>query len=630
MNHDRAPDNRSWLWRPLDEWTDSRDRPPRRPDDRNEVRSWASRPPHEMRLTPEQDYVGTVALLGVLALVLVPFSVFVGLAVLGVGLAFRWSRRPIAGVAFGAVAFGIVVVLTVGWGELAEPVRDLWRAFDSKGLHALAKTAQRRWQAWIEPAWLGWPLGGFVGAVVLDLLARARPEWHPKAEKVRERTSRNLARVAAARARRAPDTTGGALVLGAPASGDLSGWLRRDCLGRRWLTYPPGALGRHCVLVGESGSGKTETELRIAYGAAKAYGWRVFFVDAKGDPATQERFAGLMLSAGVPAEGIRLFPQQPYNGWRAGGDPIALLNRLLAIEDFTEPYYRSQAKLLLDLAVTAPAGVPRKSADLLSRLGKDGLLAAYRGFSEAGDAEGLEPRAAATTYGRYRAFFRALGGKRDGSWAFEDARAAYFRIDGLALKDHAESLGRFLLEDFAHFVSRRKEPSDRVLLIIDEFSTFARAADAANLFERVRSYGAGIVAASQSVAGLGEDAEAARILDAAHAVILHRTADPERIANRAGTRRELEVGFQTDSTGPTGLGTARMQDVFRVPPQEVRTLQTGECFVIAGGRAAQVSVARAPDPSSASHQAAELFRRCNDSESQDADMTNSFPEAPDV
>lgn len=596
MNHDLPRDDRSWLWKPLDEWTDDGNRLTTRPDKRNEDRSWATRPIREMRLTPEQDYAGAVVALGILALVLVPFSVFVGLVVFILGLTFRWSRRTVAIIAFAAVAVGIVIVLTAGWEELAEPLRDLWRAFDSNGLHALAKTAGRRWPEWMKPAWLAWPVGGFLAAVFLDLLARARPEWHPKAEGHRERRTRSQTRAAAPRARRAPDAAGGSFVLGAPAYGDLTAWLRRDRFGRKWLTYPPDALVRHCVLVGESGAGKTETELRIAYGAAKTYGWRVLFVDAKGDPDTQGRFAALMLAAGVPAEEIRLFPRQPYDGWRTGNDPIALLNRLLAIEDFTEPYYRSQAKLLLDLAVKAPAGVPGNSADLLSRMGRDGLLAAYRGLPEANDVESLEPRVAATTYGRYRAFFGALGGKLDGSWAFEDAQAAYFRIDGLALKDQAASLGRFLLEDFAHFVSRRKEPEDRVLLIIDEFSTFARAADAANLFERVRSYGAAIVAASQSVAGLGDEADAARILDAVHAVILHRSADPERIANRAGTRRLIEVGFQTDQQGPTGLGTARMQDAFRVPPQAVRMLETGECFVIVGGRAHRARIARTSAP----------------------------------
>ena len=148
-------------------------------------------------------------------------------------------------------------------------------------------------------------------------------------------------------------------------------------------------------------------------------------------------------------------------------------------------------------------------------------------------------------YKRYFGFFDAIGRKLDGAWSFETADAGYVLLDGLALKEEARSLGRYLMEDFAHYVSKRKRADRRVLLIVDEFSAISRGgADAANLFERVRSYGAGVIVTSQSYEGLGLDA--ARLVGAAWATIAFQCTDPEPIAARAGTVKEVQTSLRTE------------------------------------------------------------------------------------
>lgn len=121
------------------------------------------------------------------------------------------------------------------------------------------------------------------------------------------------------------------------------------------------------------------------------------------------------------------------------------------------------------------------------------------------------------------------------------------------------------------------------------FSALSMEADAANLFERIRSYGAAVIVASQSFAGLGEHAE--RILDAATGLILHRCADPERLSGRAGTKLSFERSFQLEQQQGTGAGSARMQQAFKVDPNKARQLQEGECYVIAHRQAQKVAVA---------------------------------------
>jgi hypothetical protein len=394
----------------------------------------------------------------------------------------------------------------------------------------------------------------------------------------------------------APEEAGGEGVLGAYLSGDLAGWVR-PAGGALWLAYPAADLARHGVVVGAAGSGKTESLLRLAWIAAAAYGWQVVFLDAKGDPATRDRFVAAMHRAGLTPGRVHTFPAHAYDGWR--GDRRALVNRLMEVTDFSEPYYREMALRVLDLAVSAPPGVPRSSVELLERLGKPALRAAYRRDPQGAEVEQLAPRDVAGVANRYRAFFGAVGASLDGRWAFEEAAACYVLLEGLALKAEAARLGRFFLEDFAHYAAVRKDRAAPVLLVVDEFSALESTADAAHLFERLRSFGAAVVISTQGYAGLGPGAD--RILDAAHTVVLHRSGDPEKLIARAGTVSRLDhtryVGVPAGRSGgasPGREGTVTRRERWRVAPNDVRQLPVGEAFVISGGLAARVAVAMVP------------------------------------
>src|ERR1700716_4770313 len=126
---------------------------------------------------------------------------------------------------------------------------------------------------------------------------------------------------------------------------------------------------------------------------------------------------------------------------------------------------------VLDLATAAPPGPPGSSADLLGRLCKPALRMAYRGRSEASEIDDLGERDVAGVANRYRAFFGALGGSLDGTWAFEDPAACYILLEGLALKAEAARLGRFFLEDFAHYAGVRQQGARRGLLVVGEASS---------------------------------------------------------------------------------------------------------------------------------------------------------------
>ena len=426
-------------------------------------------------------------------------------------------------------------------------------------------------------------------------LAELRLEKEQQVE-ARDRLAR---RAAAQKVKSAPEQLKGKPIIGVPLSGTLPDWRIK-----KWVSYPAELLNRHAVIIGGSGTGKTEFVLRMAYLVAKVLKWQVFYIDAKGDVEVANRFMAMMAHAGIGS--AAMFPDLAVHGWR--GDATAILNRLMAIEDYSEPYYRAIAKTVLSLACHAPCGPPRSSMDLLDRLSVKTLAELYKG-SDDGRAQTLKTLTEvdfAGVYKRYFGFFDALGRKLDGSWSFDTVQTGYILLDGLALKEEARSLGRYLLEDFAHYVSKRKKADKRVLLIVDEWSAISTGgADAANLFERVRSYGAGIVVTSQSYEGLGADA--AKLLGAAWATIAFQCTDPEPIAARAGTKQAIQTTLQGELTAVpgrntllsgrdyvSGMFTQHEQEVPRLHPNVIRNLAVGECCIVTNGAYQELRVARLP------------------------------------
>ena len=290
------------------------------------------------------------------------------------------------------------------------------------------------------------------------------------------------------------------------------------------------------------------------------------------------------------------------DGWQ--GDPVALLNRLLAVLDYSEPYYRDLTKMLLSLTLEAPGGPPRSSSELLDRMVLARLRERYVGRPELDEIDGIRPRDAAAAYNRYRAFFKALQGGPDGGpegWSFDTVDAGYILLNGLTLKDQTASFGRFLVEDFAHYAAQRKPKDQRILLIIDEFPVIAGSgAGTASLFEMVRFHGASIIVTGQSYAGMGEGFD--RILGAAETLFLHRCGDPDLLLQRAGQRLAFKrhVGVAERGIGrgareyATGAGYLAMDEELKIHPNAVKELPRGECFVIAGGQYQRVLVNRVP------------------------------------
>jgi hypothetical protein len=398
---------------------------------------------------------------------------------------------------------------------------------------------------------------------------------------------------------------------------------KASIIEKQFVTLPLSLITRPSLIIGEGGSGKTETALKIASLLAQVYGFDVLYIDAKGDDELIPRFVAAMQQAGK--QKIKVFPISPYYGWV--GDARTLYNRLMAVQTFSESYYESIASLMLDLAVSIPGGPPRSSRELLRNLTLDQLKLAYRGMQDEQDElERIKPEDANGVYNRYRAFFRGVHGTLDSGFTIDETDAAYIKLDTIAFAKEAGSIGRYLMEDIAHYITVRKPKGKRVLILIDEVSALA-IESIANLAERLRSFGGVVMLACQSEEGLAKSQdERNRILKTSHLLILHTSNAPEKLIERAGTYKAIATGWNTHDEEGTGFGTVRMTDEYLVPPDEVRRLEVGECFVIAQGTAykTHVSPVRLDDASLVSARA--LLQQ----ETQDAHPTTKAPDPQEI
>jgi hypothetical protein len=449
----------------------------------------------------------------------------------------------------------------------------------------------------LHTAPVGVPLGVLAGCVYVGFCEAwsGGAEWHPIEQrrrvvgstKAEAKLGALLTNADAAQLCAAPP-------LGVSRGGDLTSWIEGS-----FVVVPPGqfpAMG----LIGESGSGKTVTAERLVSLWARA-GRKVMFADFKGsDPELAERVIAAYKSE-RPDAGCALWPAQPLDMWR--GSPQEIANRLLQVQDYSEPYYEAVASTAVRLAVLAPdvdgRGPVTDSQSFLERLDVEFLRRAYEGSAQARDVASVtrRPEALDGVRLRYSGFFSALAGRLDHGFSFEDVDLAVLTIPTLAQQADAMAVARMVLTDFGAYCLRRKpRVGEDVTLIVDEFSAVTAAAPMViDLAERVRDVGGQVVVSAQSYEGLGrDDSERRRMLGALApgGLIVHRMGDPDEVLRTAGTVRAMEQSWQLEPTGHSGMGTVKMAHKMRVDPDAVRQAKTGEAWVITQGKAAHMTVLR--------------------------------------
>lgn len=381
---------------------------------------------------------------------------------------------------------------------------------------------------------------------------------------------------------------------------------------RRVLTVPLADFSRHMAIVGASGSGKTTLMIRLWAGwfaaatrAARRPGQPrplLVVIDGKGGRdsiarATETRAALTAAGAGR----VALWPHVPLNMWDIGRrELVTLLHQLIEHGEGNAAYYADVSQAAIRLAVLAPQGPPRSSAEFLERLSPSWLERAY---AEARPAELEQVRAAKAHIGdiamRYTVLLDRLGPSLDGGHRLEDADAWYCILEGTAEPSVAEAQAMALIELVARAAAATGGQPRAILLAADDYSAVSRRVPLSNLYERGRSLGLGVQVSAQSWEGLGADEdERKRITSTADGGIwLLRTPSPEPLVSLAGTRRVLEAGRKLLGAGVTGdEGTSRIAHTWTVDPDRIRQLATGQAAYIRHGGAVYVHVAPAIIP----------------------------------
>jgi hypothetical protein len=387
-----------------------------------------------------------------------------------------------------------------------------------------------------------------------------------------------------------------------------------ELLSGRWAYLSYKQLNQHLIVVGTTGRGKTQTILNIVE-AAILGGLPLVYVDGKGDQdliARVQAFAKLHGRKFYLFDPTNLADSCAYNPL-ASGTFTSKADRIVAMRDvWTEAHYRNLAEGFM-MTVFRAMEHSQDTIDLVttSRLcSTEQLLAAlYRKggrtlATEVLRAQILQQRAAEKEgVSSLRAEIRNLcdadfgmlfdtqRAKREGREVLSLATAraegaiVYFALPGLQYPMAAARAGRLILNDI-----KATLPESRNLwpLLFDEYSVFGGGPQIRHLLSMGRVFGACGVLSSQSFQDLTTDfldssSSIQQALASINSIIVHQlnaADDAELIARTVGTSSQLEHTAQAVGEKPTGASSIREVREFRLHPDALKSLGTGEAIYV--------------------------------------------------
>jgi conjugal transfer pilus assembly protein TraD len=411
--------------------------------------------------------------------------------------------------------------------------------------------------------------------------------------------------------------------------------LGQDAQSGEAVTLSDQQLCAHGVILGATGAGKTTTLLTILE-AQIARGRPVVALDLKGSNSFGQQLSDAARAA-----------QRPFNYWTFNGpmswnplqygDPTELKDKLISTERFTEPHYQRAAERYLQTAlqvlnkarpdrpVTLQAVVnlldPTRLQEMLKYVPRDmaqhvGPYLASLGRDQQSAISGLQSRFAVMADSEPGQWLQP----RDGRPQLDLKRAlcgggeiVLFSLNSSRYGKLAAQIAAMIIQDVVAIAGYRQGMPHQplALIAIDEFSAL-EADNILALLARAREAGISVLLSTQEMADLDRLASGFKdqALGIVATVIAHRQSVPdsaEFIARMIGTqtvpqythqlgRPPMGIDILLRSLGrrsgewKTGMGTVKDVEEFRIHPNLIKELRTGQAVLITKNPTAQARI----------------------------------------
>ncbi|MBF4639346.1 type IV secretion system DNA-binding domain-containing protein [Clavibacter michiganensis] len=356
--------------------------------------------------------------------------------------------------------------------------------------------------------------------------------------------------------------------------------------GNTWVTVPEKAGQVRLIVIAESGQGKTVLLFQIML-ALLQQNFRVVFLDGKGNPRDAAK-----LRAAAEAAGHTTHAPATWNLFN--GTSAEITDRITRLFPQTEgegSFYRKRArevmqKLQRQSPVASLDDLRARAHNPAKYVSDRYDLAALRDTS--GPVKNNPPAAQAALHDIEVHYEDLRPLISEDGWSFDELAADLTTVTITPSDNAQKQLADLLLLAFRQHITRRAASGDEspLVVIIDEFAQLGGvdvdpAEFVASVQETGRSLGVGLIAATQSVAGMSSDAMMqTRLMSSGAGIVIGRTNDPEEAVKYAGTIMRMEA---SGAASGDQLGTARAQHTYTLHPQTVRQAADGMFWLVQNG-----------------------------------------------
>ncbi len=371
-------------------------------------------------------------------------------------------------------------------------------------------------------------------------------------------------------------------------------------------------VNMHAFVSGATGAGKTNT-LTVILESAIRRGKPVIIVDGKGDIGFLNEMKALAESYGREFQGFSYSGKVHYNPFRHGR-PTELKDKMMAVEEWTEPYYKRAAERYLQLifrvlqmadikvdlhvvqrmlvqknlmAVVKKLKIDKDEADDI----KQYINGLDKGHKDAID--GLADRLAVMTESDVGELFRDVEDAEviDLREAVQKKQVVMLSLSGLSYSSFTPALGAMIVEDLKSVASDIGERGrdDYIYVVLDEFNLFA-GEQVVNMINKSRSAGFCCFIATQELADLsaaGGEELIGQIIGNTNVKIIHRQDVPdsaEYLSNVVGTQKILVKTTMTEQSlignMSRRMGTVREDEELVIHPNVLKNLRQGQAMLI--------------------------------------------------